>query len=353
MPSKKTSSAKKAPKAAAKGATTPGQRRAALAKFAMGEKLVVAAGRASPPPPPKRFQLFKTMWGVPEVADPAQWESLFQRIRADGFDGIEAPHGVATAPFPFHSDIAEFRRLMDLHGLRLVVLVPTCGYPLGADTVDAHIASFRKLCTEAMAFGPDMINSHSGKDSFTNDEAIKFFTAAVKVEKELGIPIAHETHRSRILYSPMAYRDLMPRLPAGIKLTADLSHWAVVCERLLNAKSDAEFWPAVLADVAKRTIHIHARVGWMASAQVADPDAPEHAKDVAAHMEWWDAIVADMDRRGCPVRMEPEFGPYPYLPHLPYTMVPVADLWQLCTKFGRRLQERYERPTKQRRGRLA
>lgn len=287
---------------------------------------------------PQRFRLIKTLWGVTETSRVECWPHLFERIKADGFDGIE----LCIGPFfPFTQDRDRFHRLLQASGLALVAQIHTCGYPVSSGNVQDHIASFATLAEQAARWQPVLINSHSGKDSFSRADAMTFFTASMDVERQIGIPIAHETHRQRILHSPFAYRDLMSALPRDLKLTADLSHWVVGLERCMSSERDAEFWPAVLDDVAARTSHIHARVGWAQSPQVADPEAPEHHADVEAHFSWWDTIVRSMRMRNVDVTIEPEFGPYPYLAALPYTKMPVADLWDVNSKFGKRLQERY------------
>jgi hypothetical protein len=38
----------------------------------------------------------------------------------------------------------------------------------------------------------------------------------------------------------------------------------------------------------------------------------------------------------------PEYGPPPYLPTIPYTGAPVADLWAICEWARERLRARYE-----------
>ena len=188
------------------------------------------------------FQLMKTMWGVDpdELSEPARWEGLLRRVKADGFDGIEVCHGpTAASAFPFTRDLGKFQQLMRDVGLVLVVLVPTvwAGHPGNTaekeqglparpgNDVAHHVASFKRLCEEAAAWGPVLINVHSGKDSFTLDEALDYFTQVAAIEATLPCPVSHETHRGRILHSPFVYRDLMPRLPASLKVTADLSHW--------------------------------------------------------------------------------------------------------------------------------
>jgi hypothetical protein len=91
---------------------------------------------------------------------------------------------------------------------------------------------------EAKSLGAVLINSHSGKDSWSQGESENFFAAAIEYEKELGIPICHETHRGRILYSPWVAREIIPKFPQ-LKLNADLSHWVNVAEtNVSNLKSD-------------------------------------------------------------------------------------------------------------------
>jgi hypothetical protein len=38
---------------------------------------------------------------------------------------------------------------------------------------------------------------------------------------------------------------------------------------------------------------------------------------------------------------EPEFGPAPYVPTLPYTQVPVADIWQLNSNMAKLLRRKF------------
>ncbi len=60
-------------------------------------------------------------------------------------------------------------------------------------------------------------------------------------------------------YNPWITRDLCRRFPT-LKLTADLSHFCVVAERVF--RDDDEDWIDVMSVVADHTRHIHARVGY-------------------------------------------------------------------------------------------
>ena len=100
----------------------------------------------------------------------------------------------------------------------------------------------------------------SGSDSWTEKEADVYFPLIARAAHDAGLLITHETHRSRYLYSPWVTERAVDRYP-DLHLTADVSHWTVVSERLLTAPQEQ----AALAKIAKRVKHIHARIG---SAQV-------------------------------------------------------------------------------------
>ena len=66
-----------------------------------------------------------------------------------------------------------------------------------------HKSSFAALASEAAKLKPVLINSHSGHDSWgSGADALAFFQHALQVEAGLSLPIVHETHRQRLLYSP-------------------------------------------------------------------------------------------------------------------------------------------------------
>ena len=286
----------------------------------------------------------KSMWGVVEGSKKDTWRATLQRVKDEGYTAIEFCAG--SPAFGFAEDPQLCREIVQELGLRVIILIITCGYPKPSarhpGAVEEHVSFLRAAARDALFWNPLLINCHGGKDSFTSEQSLAFFRAAAEIEAEVGVRICHETHRQTILCNPFVYRDLMPHFPQNLAVTADLSHWALALERCMSLERDDEFWPAVLADLSSRVVLIHARVGWSQSPQVADPDAPEHALDVAAHFSWWDSIVAGMRNRSVPVVLEPEFGPYPYLPALPYTVQPVADMWSIRRKFSQRLRERYE-----------
>jgi len=179
------------------------------------------------------------------------------------------------------------------------------------------------------------VNSHSGYDGWSFEENVEFFSQILEIEKEVGIVVCHETHRRRALYNPWICRDLLRRFPE-LKICADLSHWFTVVEDTLDDELD------IIELLGKHCVHIHCRVGHSQGPQVPDPRAPEWMPWVEAHERVWDIIWREMKHVGREfLYLEPEFGPPPYLWTLPYTNVPVTNLWDVCEWFKDRQQERF------------
>jgi hypothetical protein len=197
------------------------------------------------------------------------------------------------------------------------------------------VASFRAQVKEAATYHPLMINAHSARDLFTPEQQRAFYQEALQIEAAHGIAIGHETHRHRAFYSPWSTAALLRQFPS-LKVTADLSHWCVVCESLLDDMTDD-------VDLAcERALHVHGRVGYEEGPQVPDPRAPEYQRHVERHEEWWDRMVQAARRSGRTLfTFTPEFGPPGYMHTLPYTRQPVADLWEVCLWMADRFRQRY------------
>jgi hypothetical protein len=58
-------------------------------------------------------------------------------------------------------------------------------------------------------------------------------TLSLQIEAALDVSVSHETHRGRALFNPFITGHLLNKFPT-LYITADLSHWLVVCERLLS-----------------------------------------------------------------------------------------------------------------------
>ena len=104
--------------------------------------------------------------------------------------------------------------------------------------LEDHIQSFRTMVAEAKELGAKFINSHSGCDCWTVEQAREYLTAAVQIEQELGIIVTHETHRRRIFWNPFNYRDILanqPELLEKVRINLDISHWVVCLERCFGS----------------------------------------------------------------------------------------------------------------------
>jgi len=264
------------------------------------------------------LKLFRHLWGLDEP-----WETAFPKIRAAGYAGIESG-------LPQPGDEARFRDLLAAHQFAFIAQI----FTTGAD-VQAHVTSFRSQLARAATFAPVLVNCHGGRDAWTAAEGQQFYAAALTVEREAPVAVAHETHRGRILYNPWIARDLLQRFP-DLKLSCDFSHWVCVAERLLTTEGE------IVALAAERALHVHARVGYEEGPQVPDPRMPQFAAHLAAHEAWWDMVWDSQAARGMTVTtLTPEFGPPLYQHTLPPDGVPVGDLAEICDWQAARQAQRF------------
>ena len=166
------------------------------------------------------LKLAKTLWGVEGATDPECWDSLFARIKAEGFEAVEA------ITLAWRADKAKFCAALEKHGLSLICQIHTTGGDIDKETgeyqyctsnkLHEHLASFTRLVSECagLPLKPVLINSHSGHDSWgSGEKAVAFLKKALTIEKALGVPVVHETHRQRLLASPYTTAELLA-LPA-------------------------------------------------------------------------------------------------------------------------------------------
>lgn len=258
----------------------------------------------------------RSLWGISEP-----WDVCFPKIKAAGYAAIEQ-----WAP----QDAARFRAALDAQGLSYIAMVSSEG-----NGVDEHLKAYRANLENAKKLKPIGITSQSGSDAWSFQDSKRFFAEATRIERDLGVTVGHETHRRRVLYNPWIARDLVFAVP-DMKLCLDLSHWVVVTERLLDDTID------IVRTCADRAVHIHARVGYEHGPQVPDPRAPEYHGHVVAYESWWDMVWDAQARMGAEFStLTPEFGPPDYMHTLPYTRVPVADLWDICLWQAQRQAERF------------
>jgi sugar phosphate isomerase/epimerase len=255
-----------------------------------------------------RIALARSKWDF----DPLPLDDFLRKIRAAGFDASDI-HLPSLKETP-----EETVALHRAHGISLVGMIISEG-----STPEEHCRSLEERFALAARCAPVHINCHTGRDVYTQEDNLRIFRTAIDLSARHGIPMSHETHRGRATFSAPATAALLRALPA-LRLTADFSHWCCVHESLLADQKEA-------VDLAIRhTAYIHARVGHAEGPQVNDPRAPEWAAELAAHLSWWKRIAAARRDAGAEtLYVCPEFGPAPYMPQLPYTRQPVADLWEI------------------------
>ncbi|MGE8498218.1 MAG: sugar phosphate isomerase/epimerase family protein [Pseudomonas sp.] len=277
-----------------------------------------------------RLELFRTLWGYR-----GSWQHALDELLGAGFDGLEA-----RVPETAAQRSSNARLLREQHIPYIATLfTSTPVLPRQSDSPEVHLQDLADKLGWAAELSPRLVNILAGNDRWSLAEQVDFFGRAVELGRSSGLHCCFEIHRGRSLYSPWVTLDVIRQVPE-LRFTSDISHWVVTCERLLDDAIDD------LSPFTERVDHIQARVGYDQGPQVPHPGAPEYADTLAFHQRHWETIWTSQQRRGQAVTsMTPEFGPDGYLHHLPFTDVPVADLWQLNQWMARNERQHFHRFT--------
>jgi sugar phosphate isomerase/epimerase len=263
-----------------------------------------------------QLKIYKSLWGMTGTLD-----EQFERIKTAGYDGVESASQEIQ-------DRAQFKKLLEEHALEYVSLI----YTEGPD----HLEEFRTLVGHAAQFGAKKIVAHTGRDTMSYVKQIRFLESCLRVEEEIGISIAHETHRRRPLFTPMNTVAILRELPE-LKLNVDFSHWCCVTESMLEDHADA------ISVAARHAVHLHGRVGFENGPQVPDPRVQEWERCVTKHEGWWDQVIAaHIQRDATEMTFVPEYGPPTYMHTLPSSGAPTSDLWDVCLWSADRFRKQYE-----------
>lgn len=268
-----------------------------------------------------KLTLFKTLWGH----DGTYQEAADMALAAD-FNGLEAP-----AP-DNHNQLAQLGQVLADNRLDYIAEICTAGsyVPDRRATPDEHLTSLEQKLQLSRELSPQFCNVIGGCDAWPLDIQIDFFQRAQALAEKHDLLCSFETHRSRSFFTPWVTRDVLRALPE-LKITCDFSHWAVVCERLMDSEWD------VIEEIAPRAHHIHGRVGYDQGPQVPHPAAPEYADALASHERAWETLWQAQQAQGYEIStLTPEFGPDGYLHTLPFTDMPVGDLWEINQWMGQR-----------------
>lgn len=283
-----------------------------LPAFSASPAIIPAAGF--------KLLIMATNWGFDGTID-----TFCAKAKKAGYNGIEL-----WWPTDKQEQEALFKALA-AHGLEV-------GYLCGGHDKDftKHRQQFETMLKTATTTGPKplYINCQSGRDYFTFEQNCALIDLTTNITAQSGVPIYHETHRSRMLFAAHIAKQFIAAKPA-LRLTLDVSHWCNVHESLLEDQ------PETMALALERASHIHARIGHPEGPQVNDPRAPEWANAVKAHFNWWDQIVRHHQAAGKTLTILTEFGPADYMPTLPYTRQPLANQWEINVYMKDQLKARY------------
>jgi sugar phosphate isomerase/epimerase len=279
--------------------------------------------------------LFHSLWGFE-----GSLEAAIDLAQSRGFDGLELN---LRHPVLLECPLADAVDHLRQANLALVLELVTGGdyVPDLACGVDDHLAELEKQLAACPILAPLKVTVITGSDSWSWHEQERFWLRAIALAEASGLAVSFETHRSRSLANPWAMADWLAAFP-GLRLTADLSHWCVVAERLMTPEL------APIQAMAAHVDHIHARIGYAQGPQVNHPFAPEHHQPLAAHLACWKLFAASQakhqaqqqgDPNPRPLTMTPEFGPDGYLQTLPFTNQPVADLLEINTAMASWLRQ--------------
>jgi sugar phosphate isomerase/epimerase len=175
-----------------------------------------------------------------------------------------------------------------------------------------------------LQFQPDFINSHTGKDHFSFEDNCKIIDAIEEFSIKSNIPVYHEIHRGRFTFhsqTTLRYVDMFPQL----KFVGDFSHWCVVSESLLQDQEE------ILQRIYPHVQHLHARVATEQASQINNPFAPEWTTHLERFTNIWQDLLATQTNKD-QFTITPEFGPFPYMPQLPFSQEPLANQEELNTK---------------------
>ncbi|KAH7144214.1 hypothetical protein B0J13DRAFT_607626 [Dactylonectria estremocensis] len=252
---------------------------------------------------------FRTTWGILPGSNYDEWRAWFPTLKRQGYAGVEVD-------FTGLSDLPTIRKICDDAGLEISVLIHTAwgGYvgprPTGL-TPQVVLGYYREQLQKAQVLRPINYNAQSGSDHWTLDESVEFYKGTLEVDVELGLEgkIRHETHRLRSMFNPYAGIYVLSRVPK-LRITADISHWVVVCERLLDQGEEDK---AILKAIIPHVSHIHARMGTTQSSQCPDPTNEVFTPERIFFENFWKECIKAQKHNDI-ITFVPEYGPYPYHP---------------------------------------
>lgn len=270
------------------------------------------------------IKFFCPRWGSAGLS----WDEFLLKAKDAGYDGIE--YGIANNTPA--SELEMVYRKAEQKGLSIIAQ----HHETSDIDIDIHADNFAAWFRKIEPFDWLKVNSQTGRDFFTFEQNKKMIDLATAYADRTGITVCHETHRGKFSFAAHITKDYLQKLP-DLKLTLDISHWVNVAESFLEDQ------PEAVELALERTEHLHARVGYPEGPQIPDPRSPEWQGALNNHLRWWDKIVYRIGSHAGDnlVTITPEFGPHPYMVHLPGTNMPIADQWDVNVFMMQSLKARY------------
>jgi len=256
---------------------------------------------------------FCPRWGSEHL----DWPRFMSKVKEAGYDGIE--WGIAHDTS--HAELEKVWKEADRQGLLLIAQ----HYDSYQSDFGQHYRAYEAWLEKLQPYPVVKINSQTGKDFFSFQQNKALIELAAEYARKNNTRVLHETHRGKFSFAAHITRGYLEAIP-DLTLTLDISHWVAVAESYLDDQQET-----VELAIA-RTGHLHARVGHTEGPQVTDPRAPEWQDALSRHLVWWDRVRMNWEGqggRGEPLTITTEFGPHPYLVHLPYTGEPIASQWDI------------------------
>lgn len=266
------------------------------------------------------IQFFCPHWG----SETLPFNTFLEKVKQAGYTGVEMS-------LPFDTEQRQ----------SIVTAISAMGLQLIAqhwETVDAgfetHLYNYKRRLHNLAAAHPLFINTQTGKDYYSFEQNAILIDAASEISTATGVNIVHETHRGKFSFAAHVTKTYLDKIPS-LQLCLDVSHWCCVAETMLDDQ------PEAVEMAIDHSRHIHARVGFTEGPQVMDPRAPEWNDIVERHIGWWQKVIEKNHASGLPVTITTEFGPFPYLQHLPYTQMPIYSQWDVNVYMMELLRKRF------------
>jgi len=268
------------------------------------------------------IQFYCPRWGSEKL----KWEIFFEKLMAAGYDGAECGIGSAAS----EKELNEIWTFAEKYKAKIIIQ--------HYDTCDAdfpkHFDLYCAWLEKVKPYPCVKINSQTGRDFFSFENNKALIEETIQFKKKTGIEVLHETHRNKFLFAAHIAKEYLEKIP-DLEITLDASHWVCVAESFLEDQT-------MTMDLAiTKTQHIHARVGYPEGPQVPDPRIAAWQHALNMHLNWWDKVVERKKNNNALLTITPEFGPYPYMVHLPATGDPICGQWDTNVFIMELLKKRY------------